>query len=267
MIDTHTHCYHSHDSTQDPEQSILYAIDHNVEYLAFTDHCDKDIVFVPKYSHIRQIDLNKHFEEIRYLKEKYKDKIEIGVGIECGFALRATPLYEEIIKKYPTDIIINSVHLVGDADCYFKECFLNKTKKQAYYDYLKTIMDSVNAPYHWDTLAHIGYVCRKAPFEDKYLHYKDFSDQIDYILNSLISKGKSLEINTHSEGTQSAIIPTIEIVKRYKELGGELLTFASDAHIKENICKNYNSTISLLKDLGFSYIFKYINHEPIAVKI
>ena len=268
MIDCHTHCYYSHDSKENPINSINQAINLGLEYLAFTDHCDKDCLFVDAYKNkIRQIDLPSYFNEINALKEQFKNKIEIGVGIECGFMTQAKPIYEDILKTYSTDIIINSVHLVDFIDCYYREYFEKKTKEEAYLNYIKSIRSSLDVPYQYDTVAHIGYVSRKAIYEDKMFKYSDFRDEIDDILKTIILKGKALEINSHAETTGDISLPNSEIIKRYFELGGELITFGSDAHISSKICYMYNDISQMLKNIGFKYVFKYLSHKPIACKL
>ena len=268
MIDCHTHTKYSHDSIQDPREAIESAISKNIEYLAFTDHCDRDCLFSPRHKDkIRQIDLDACMTEIHALKEEYKGKIELAVGIECGYMKDATPLYKKDLAKYDTDIIINSIHLVDFTDCYFKEFFEDKTKEEAYMMYTKAIYNSLFVPYPYDVIAHIGYVSRKAPYEDKMYRYSDLKDVIDEILKTIIQKGKALEINSHAENTGDLTLPNLDIIKRYKELGGELLTFASDAHKIEKQCFMYKEITERLKNCGFKYLFKYLEHKPIAVKI
>ena len=268
MIDCHTHTKFSHDSTQEPREAIEYAISNKLEYLAFTDHCDRDCLFSPLHKDkIRQIDLDACMKEISSLKEEYNDRIEIAVGIECGYMKAATPIYVEDLSKYKTDITINSIHLVDYVDCYFKEFFDGRDKLEAYKMYTQAIYDSLFVPYHYDVVAHIGYVSRKAPYEEKMFKYSDLSDQIDAILKTIIEKGKALEINSHAQNTGDFTLPNLEIIQRYKELGGELLTFASDAHKKEVQCYLYDDVCERLKSCGFKYLFKYLDHKPIPVKI
>jgi len=267
MIDCHTHTRYSHDSRQDPREAVEHAISLGIDYLAFTDHCDRDCLFSPLHKDkIRQIDLDACMKEIRSLKEEYKNKIEIAVGIECGFMAPASHVYVEDLKKHPTDITINSIHLVDLTDCYFKEFFEGKDKKEAYDMYTQAIYDSLFAPYHYDVVAHIGYVSRKAPYEDKFYRYSDMSDKLDAILKTIVEKGKALEINSHAEGTGDITLPNLDILKRYKELGGELITFGSDAHKIEKQGFMYNEVCERLSSIGFKYLFKYLEHKPIAVK-
>ena len=76
MIDTHTHCLHSHDSKQSPRDMIEKAISLNMEYLAITDHFDGELTLLPEFSYIRQIDLENHFSELIALKHEYADRIQ-----------------------------------------------------------------------------------------------------------------------------------------------------------------------------------------------
>lgn len=267
MFDTHTHCMHSHDSRQNPKELIEKAIKMGLEYIAITDHYDGELTFLPEFDYIPQIDLDRHFKEIAELKEQFKDKIEVGVGIECGYMKEAEKLYLDTLKNYDIDMTINSIHTIEYEDCYLPSYFEKRTKYQAYLVYLQAVRESIDAPYHYDSIGHIGYVIRKSIYDDISLNYSDYSDLIDDILKNIISKGKALEINTHSEGTGLDFLPSVEITKRYKELGGELLTFGSDAHKFEHLCRGYDKACEVLKSLGFKYLFKYLNHKPIAVKI
>lgn len=267
MFDTHTHCLHSHDSKQDPEEMVKYAINMGLDYIAFTDHYDGELTLLPEFSYIRQIDLDNHFATIAALKKKYADKIQIGVGIECGFMREADNIYLENLKKYDTDIIINSVHTIEYEDCYEPSYFEKRTKYEAYYAYLKAVRDSIDVPYRYDSIGHIGYVIRKSTYADISLDYKDYADILDEILKNIIAKGKALELNSHSEGTGLDFLPSREILARYKQLGGELLTFGSDAHRTERLCANYDKVCEVAKNVGFKYLFKYLKHKPVAVKI
>ena len=243
------------------------ALARGLTYFAITDHCDKDCQVLPGFEYIRQIDLPRRFEEIARLRDEYRGRIDVAVGIEYGWLAAADPLYAEINARYETDIVINSVHLVSGEDCYLPQFFFSRTQRRAYTEYLQDVSASLDAPYDYDVVGHIGYVIRKAPYEDKILHYGDYSDLLDEILRKLISKGKALELNSHAEGTGLDFLPERATLRRYRELGGELVTFGSDAHEPINIARNYNIVCDALKDIGFRYLFKYKAHSPIPIKL
>lgn len=266
MIDTHTHCNHSGDSQADPREMLLTAIGKGMEYYAFTDHCNRDFELADVFC-MPPLDLDKHFVELEALRDEFADKIDVGVGMECGWSDEAQEDYVAIEKKYPCDVIINSVHMVEKEDIYQQPYFLAREKNKAYGDYLTAVRASLDATYHYDIVGHVGYITRKAPYADKSLRHAEFSEMFDDILRAIIAKGKALEINTHTCSSVNNFIPSKEIFARYKQLGGELVTFGSDAHRKENIGANYDFASEMLISLGYKYLFKYKAHKPIAVKI
>ena len=80
----------------------------------------------------------------------------------------------------------------------------------------------------------------------------DFREIIDEILKLLISKGKGIEINT--AGLKSGleyVHPHEFILKRYRELGGEIVTVGSDAHDKSRVADNFKEAEAALKAAGF----------------
>lgn len=266
MFDTHTHCKHSHDSKEEPRNIIERAISLDMDYVAITDHYDGELTLLPQFDYIPQLDLKNHFEELQALKDEYKTKIQMGVGIECGYMKEADGIYLKALNKYESDMIINSVHTVEYEDCYLPSYFEKRTKSQAYGAYLKAVRESLDCPYAYDSIGHIGYITRKSIYEDKTLYYNDFADLLDDILKTLIVKGKSLEVNSNG-GKLLDFLPTKEILKRYKELGGELVTFGSDAHIAARLGEKYYLVADFLKSIGINYAFKYLAHKPIAVKL
>ena len=144
---------------------------------------------------------------------------------------------------------------------YFKLAFLFKTKKRVYRRYLETILESLDAPYRYDTVAHIGYIAHGAPYRDKLLRYKDFPKEIDAILNGIIARGKALEINFHHE-----MAPQRDIIERYYELGGRKISYGSDAH-RGDICKNFDVACKMLKEIGFTHLSTFVKHQEVLVPI
>ena len=66
------------------------------------------------------------------LRDEYRGRLDVAVGIEYGWLAAADQLYIEINKQYETDIVINSVHLVSGEDCYFAPFFDKRTRREAY---------------------------------------------------------------------------------------------------------------------------------------
>ena len=62
-------------------------------------------------------------------------------------------------------------------------------------------------------------------------------------------------------------MPSTDILKKYYDMGGYLLTLGSDAHTAQNASKNFNKAIEEIKEIGFNNIFYYTNREQIQITI
>ncbi|MBQ4283818.1 MAG: histidinol phosphate phosphatase, partial [Lachnospira sp.] len=98
--------------------------------------------------------------------------------------------------------------------------------------------------------------------------WEDYKELIDNILTSLITQGKGIEINTSSltKGLHSTN-PCSGIIRRYKELGGEIITIGSDAHCPANIASEFDKAKDILTDAGFKYYTHFIERTPHFIKL
>lgn len=262
-FDLHTHTNFSFDSTQDIQGLILRASQLGLKYLAITDHFDNG----SKYT-TQELDIPKYCQTLSSYKDIAKDNgVELLLGIELGYMPQKNNQNLQIIQSYPFDYVINSVHEVDGIDCYFPEYHQGKDKNSSYTAYFEKILESIDAPYYYSAIGHLGYVIRKAPYSPKEFRYNEFEDILDKILKKIIQKQKILEINTSTEGLVEPTIPSLEVLKRYYQLGGRLVTFGSDAHSSQRLADKFEITCKILKDIGFEYYTVVKNRQHIKIKI
>lgn len=261
IFDYHTHTYYSVDSEEKMENMIKSAISKGVYELAFTDHMDYDDRYpVTNY--------DDYVVEFNSLKENYKDKINLLFGIEIGLDHRFKEDIKELTKKYPFDFIIGSSHLVNGLDLYFDDFFQDKSKDESVEEYLLSVYKNIEYIDDFCVYGHLDFLTRYMPYEEKTMNYKDYSDLFDSILKLLIKKDKGLEINT--SGFRYGIdicYPKIEILKRYKQLGGKIVTIGSDSHSVAYIANHFTDALELLKASGFDTITRFKNRTPYFEKI
>ncbi|MDD4003233.1 MAG: histidinol-phosphatase HisJ family protein [Clostridia bacterium] len=259
MIDIHSHTKYSADSEQCPRKLVKEAIDKGCRILGFSEHLDYD--YVVNNVDVVMTDVAAYYNNALLLKKEFNNKIILLCGIEFGYDKNAEEYYKAVSKQYDFDYIINSVHLVEGKDCYFADFFIDKTKEYAYTKYLEAVLSSVYAEFDYQVIGHLGYVVRNATYKDKYLYYKEYSVIIDQILQAIIEKQKVLEINTNINYDKTDTLPDTEILKRYYQLGGRLVTFSSDCHSAERVCSKYRQTINTLKEIGFDKLAYFINKK------
>lgn len=260
ICDLHLHSNFSGDSNTPMESIVKQAILLGIDIICFTDHQDTDN---PYDGDLFEIDFESYFKEYEILKKRYTDKIEILIGMELGLQTRLAKRHSEMLKQYPFDFVIGSNHLINGLDPYFPEFFQTREESAGYQEYFESVLSNIHAFSEFDVFGHLDYVIRYGPNKNKFFSYRKYADIIDEILKTLIEKQVGLEINTggfkYKLGHPN---PHEDILKRYQELGGTIITIGSDAHTIEYIGYEFHKALSILEQCGFKYYTIFRNRKP-----
>lgn len=271
QADMHMHTWFSTDSEACPRDMADEAVRKGLKTICFTDHFDKDDL---EWGEEGIFDVDAYFVEMQKLQEEYAGKLNIRIGIELGLRTYLKDYYEELTKKYPFDFVIGSVHNVPykkDAegnilytDPAAEKLFTDRTDKEAYRLMMETTLENVRTLDCFQTLGHLDYVVRYGKSREKEYSYTDYADIIDEILKLLIEKEKGLEVN--SAGLKYGLPfahPHPDVLKRYRELGGEIITIGADAHKPEHIAYDFAKAEEILKSCGFKYYTEFFEQKPV----
>lgn len=260
--DFHVHSSFSGDCHVKMEEMIEHAVKLNLSNLCFTEHHDLDLIPVDE-SITFLLDFQAYHSCFFELKEKYSKSIQLLLGIELGIQPHLYSDLTKITKESSYDFILCSNHVAKGVDPYNPEFFFEKSKRAAYTSYFEDILTNVKNYNDYDVYGHLDYVIRYGPYEDKHYLYKDFQDILDEILKTIIGNGKGIELNTsgyrYKLGNPH---PSVEVITRYRELGGEIITLGSDAHRPEQLCYYFTEAESILKTAGFKYYSVFKNRQP-----
>lgn len=271
MIDYHLHTNHSCDA--DPYASIMNMVDGadklGITHLAICDHMD----FYPdgRYTDFIIKDLSNYIHEIEQARSRFKH-ISIARGIEIGYIYEAKDKIKQVLDSLEPDFVISSNHIINGIDPYHEVFFHDKSRDEAYREYIECKRDSVdNFDKRTSVLGHIGYAVRygikNGHYDNPQLQYKDYPELIDELLMKVINRGIGLELNTSNYNYSNEPMPPASIINRYKQLGGEILTIGSDAHKVCDIGQHYDKGISVAKAAGFKYVAVYKKLKPSFIKI
>lgn len=271
QADMHMHTWFSTDSEACPRDMADEAVRKGLKTICFTDHFDKDDL---EWGEEGIFDVDAYFVEMQKLQEEYAGKLNIRIGIELGLRTYLKDYYEELTKKYPFDFVIGSVHNVPykkDAegnilytDPAAEKLFTDRTDKEAYRLMMETTLENVRTSDCFQTLGHLDYVVRYGKSREKEYSYTDYADIIDEIFKLLIEKEKGLEVN--SAGLKYGLPfahPHPDVLKRYRELGGEIITIGADAHKPEHIAYDFAKAEEILKSCGFKYYTEFFEQKPV----
>ncbi len=251
--DSHLHSDFSGDSDTPAAQMVVRAIVLGLDGLCFTEHEDPD---VPLSDCDFRVDFDRYFSEMTRLREQYRGRIRIGVGMEFGIQPQLPEAFARLSRQYPFDFVIASLHNLNGKDPYYPSYFEGRAERDCYEEFFRVQYETLKAcdPASFDTLGHMDYIVRYGPNRSKFYSYESYAEFIDPILRLLIENGKCLEVNTgglkYGLGEPN---PCAGVLRRYRELGGELVTVGSDAHEPEYLGYRFDDAAELLSGLGFRY--------------
>jgi histidinol-phosphatase (PHP family) len=261
IADYHVHSHYSSDSTAAMEDMVEKAISLGMNKICFTDHMDYD--FPEQYNLPFVFDPEAYQKELSEIALKYKNKIKVLMGVELGLQPYLAERYKKLINSYNFDFIIGSSHLVDKIDPYQPEYWSDKSSEEGIRKYFQSIIDNVKAFTGFQVYGHIDYVVRYAPDKNLFYSYDKYADILDEVLRTIIDAGLGIEINTagYKYGLGFAH-PHTDVIRRYKELGGELITIGSDGHKPEHLGYDFSRAEEMLLSLGFKYYATFEKQKP-----
>ena len=257
MIDLHNHTPLCNHATGTPEEFIKEAIKKNIKIYGFADHAPMEFDYEYRMGFN---EMESYEKEIRELKEKYKDKIEILIGYEVDF----TPIVDKRVLNRSVDYLIGSVHFLDnwgfDNPEFIKE-WDRRDVDDVYKEYFSKIEEMANSRL-FDIVGHLDLV--------KVFGYKPKKDIKDLAKNAIKAIKKSnmaVEINT--AGLRKPVketYPNDTLLEMVLNEGIDI-TFSSDAHAPSQVGFKLDETIKKLKNLGVNEAVYFKNRQKQKIKI
>lgn len=261
MYDFHIHSRVSFDGHDTGAQLAQAALKAGLKEICFTDHRDY-LRGQPEQPMV--FDLEAYNAEYDSL---YLPGLTIRRGVEYGLYPDNQARMKEDLGQRSYDFVLGSIHFVDDKDVYFGEYWQGKTILQAQRRYFETMLECVRVHQDYDVLAHMTYLHKGSGSPVKTpLPYEDHREIIDEILRILAAKGKGLELNTSGVDRCGGFLPTPEYFRRFKELGGEIVTIGSDAHRSDRVGQHSRAGCQVLGDI-FGYVCTFEGRKPIFHKL
>lgn len=262
--------YHTHstycDGKNSPEEIVLAACSQGIKVLGFSGHSP-----LPNENWtMTEEGLEKYREEILFLKEKYKDKLEILLGLE-----------QDILSKPPKgeyDFIIGAVHGIETPDgilymdstadilkAGIKKHFENDPMivAERYFELVRELCEKTKA----DIIAHLDLLTKfdekeSAPlFDSKNPRYINAAKKaIEKLSKS--EKKPLFEINTGAmaRGYRTTPYPSKELLRIIRDCGCDVI-INSDCHDMRMLTHGFDKALELAKECGFTRIARLSEGE------
>ena len=261
MFDYHMHSRVSFDGHDTGEALAQAAAAAGLKEICFTDHLDYDPL-----GQMGKLDFDTEAYNAEYDHLEIPG-LKIRRGMEFGMDIHNLSQFQKDLQRRDFDFVLGSIHFVDDLDVYFQPFWEGKTVFEAERRCLEATLECINLHNDFDVLAHLTYISKTRSHPcPRPLPYDRHREILDEILRILAKKGKGLELNTSGMDRCGGFLPTADFFRRFKELGGEIVTVGSDAHTSDRVGQYAFDACDVLKDI-FGYVCTFEKRQPIFHKL
>lgn len=260
--DGHVHTRLCHHARGEMEDYVRAALARGLKKLIFLEHLETEINYFES-TWLKDRDFAYYFQEGKRLQDKYKGRLEIGLGVEAGY----NPDHRDAILKrlaaHEWDRIGISYHFMKHKDCHLNLL----SRKQAnitalaglgvnrvltsYFSVLKEAVENLPG----DTLCHFDAALRHLPDVQLTAEHHHL---IDELLDSVARKGLAVEVNTSGYPLRGMPYPAPALIKKTIERGIPLVA-GSDAHKPEDVGRFFDQLAELVEQLKINTTRKHLN--------
>jgi histidinol-phosphatase (PHP family) len=265
LADYHIHSTASSDAMDTMTDMARAARDRGITQLCFTDHCDLDHYNTGKpdpHCFDYWPEALRQYEEARTALPD----MDIRLGMELGEANHDPEQAARLAALPELDFVLGSLHNLRDKLDFYHYPYESEAHcHQLLSEYLDELMEIAAMPC-FDVMAHIGYTRRYmlgSGFSAR-LELETYGERLRTLLRRLIERGHGIELNCSGmrhPGIHGPI-PEVEILRLYRELGGEIITVGTDAHLVHDAGLYLQVGYDILRELGFRYFTTYRQRKP-----
>jgi len=262
---------HSHTNEFSPDakmyinELIAKAKSLGIPRVGITEHYEIDMVYPD--NEVMLFDLDEYDKTFIDWQTKCPEGLTLLKGIEFGYQSHTARAIDIVATCHDFDVVVLSNHNFRGEDVYFSKIVYDIPLKARHAEYIGIMAEMCENVQNFDIAAHYDYINRYNPDSSATITYEDCPKEFDRFFEALIAKGKSLEINTSSINSNinkgvPSVMPDPAILKRYKDMGGTMLSLSSDAHSAESLAQHFDRTAEYLKSFGFFENTYFIGHKP-----
>lgn len=254
LADYHLHTHNSDDSKVSMEEYVKKSLELGFNDICFTDHVE--------YAMISSIAKGEkdYYGEYKQVLAEYGDKLHLKFGAEFGVQTDNINFFKDFFTKYPFDFVLLSCHTIDGLGLFDGGYFEGRTQKEYNEGYYNELLSVIKNFKNYSVLAHLDLIRR---YDKSYYGVEKLKDVIAEILTQAIKDGKGIEVNTSCFRYHIPdLTPSVDILKLYKDLGGEIIVIGSDSHSVNQFGFEVADVREQLAELGFEHFYTFEKMQP-----
>lgn len=257
LIDCHLHSNHSFDSKAPLAALCQRALELGLTHICPTEHAD----FAPQDPGYGYLDIAAYFRTLAACRERFDGQIVVLRGIEVDYQPHFDVEVRAFLARHAFDFVIGSAHYADGL--YIEDALPDACDPDTAYRHYFDGVREIAASGLFDVVGHLDLLKRYTASRWGAFDARRYADEIDAVLHAAIETGTGLEINTSGlRQAPAETFPGLETLRRYRELGGQVLTLGSDAHRVTDLGKNIGDGLALARAAGFKAIAVFVDRRP-----
>jgi histidinol-phosphatase (PHP family) len=262
LSDLHIHTRFSGDARGEPEEFVIRAMERGLDVIGLSEHWDFD----PGDKSYGFYDYKAISAEIARLRRKYSNDIEILFGVEVSYTSNREDDIRGALSGKEFDYVIGGVHASDGVYVSEPKCRPYMEKRSADEVYTRFFEETGKAVESglFDIIAHLD-LCKRFGVE----FYGPFDvgqvgdGLVEDVIRKTVASGVALEINASGvwQGPKEPY-PAGQILEMYRDAGGGLITFGSDAHAPAR-AGDVSAAVELAADSGLARQVVFKGRKPI----
>lgn len=244
------------------ERTCARALEMGLPAVAFTEHADYTRWTVLEgelddHEHLKAfvtpegslappaLDLGGYLECVQRCRDRFP-ALRIISGVELGEPHWHSGVAADMLKAGGFDRVLGSLHCLPFEQRFSEppNLYRRRPAAEVVRTYLAEIPRLITGFDAFAVLAHIDYAVRSWPGDAGPFDPQEFEDDFRHALRVLADSGRALEVNTR--GPVHA-----EIIRWWREAGGQAVTFGSDAHDPTALAYAFTEAVAVVETCGF----------------
>lgn len=253
-IDYHVHSNNSPDCRASMADQCRAALQKGIAEIAFTEHFNAK----PEDGFYGKYNADRYFKDFETCRDEFARK---GLTVKAGCEVGEYHLYRDevdtVIASRPYDVILGSLHWNKNESVFERSYFNNRTMRTIAEMYYAEMLEMVEAG-GFNVLSHMDVYKRMGYQVYNHFDIREFEEFVRPVLEACVRQGIAPEINT--TGLRLSVCqthPTVDAIRWYREVGGELLTVGSDSHRTDHTGYALDQAMAIAKAAGFTRLTKF----------
>jgi histidinol-phosphatase (PHP family) len=236
--DGHVHTRLCNHAIGEMEEYVEQAVHRGLTTITFLEHLETEINYHPR-SWLEQEEFDYYFQEGSRLQQRFRDIINVRLGVETGYNPEVADTIRKRLAQYPWDRIGLSCHFYRSGTIHLN--LLSRRRQsldqlaaigidQVVATYLNNLIEAIRV-IDCDVLCHLDAVMRHYPGID---FNEGHRQQVVVLLDAMKKRGVALEINTSGFDYRGTPFPAPWIIAEALGRGIELQA-GSDAHQPKDV--------------------------------